>query len=121
MPRSAALAALALLAAAAPAVQAADAMAEFKVTNAASRIAICTVVVDGHSDTYLKIRPGKTHIAQYGARRQVQLVCERAAQYNWPVKLGVGYKLVDGAKRLELVEDQGGAGPPSHEQEAHPG
>jgi hypothetical protein len=109
MPRSAALAALALLAAAAPTAQAANAMAELKITNAASRIAICTVVVDGHSDTYLKIRPGKTHTAQYGARRQVQLVCERAAEYNWPIKLGVAYKLIDGAKRLELVEDAGSA------------
>jgi hypothetical protein len=109
MPRLRALAALTLLAAAtAPAAQAADDTAELKITNAASRIAICTVVVDSHSDTYLKIRPGKTHTAQYGARRQVQLVCDRAAQTNWPVKLGVGYKLVDGAKRLELVEDAGG-------------
>ena len=106
MPRSTALAALALLAAAAaPAAQAADDMAELKVTNDASRIAICTVVVDGHSDTYLKIRPGKTHTAQYGARRQVQLVCERAAKYNWEIKLGVAYKLIDGAKRLGLAED----------------
>ena len=110
MTRSAALAALALLAATAtaPAASAASAdMAELKVTNAASRIAICTVVVDGHSDTYLKIRPGKTHTAQYGARRQVQLVCERAAKYNWEIKLGVAYKLIDGAKRLELTEDVG--------------
>ncbi|MGH6911975.1 MAG: hypothetical protein ACREEG_17455 [Phenylobacterium sp.] len=83
-------------------------MAELKVTNAASRIAICTVVVDSHSDTYLKIRPGKTHTAQYGARRQVQLVCERAAKYNWKIKLGVPYELIDRAKRLELVEDAGG-------------
>lgn len=101
MPRSAALAALALLAAT-PAAQAADDMAELKVTNAAGRTAICTVVVDGHSDTYLKIRPRKTHTAQYGARRQVQLVCERAGKYNWEIKLGVGSKLIDGAKRLEL-------------------
>ena len=110
MTRSAALAALALLAAtaAAPAAHAAAETAELKVTNAASRIAICTVVVDGHSDTYLKIRPGKTHTAQYGARRQVQLVCERAAKYNWEIKLGAAYKLIDGAKRLELVEDAGG-------------
>lgn len=107
MPRSAALAALALLlaAATAPAAQAADDMAELKIRNAASRIAICTVVVDSHSDTYLKIRPGMTHTAQYGARRQVQLVCDRAAQYNWPIKLGVAYKLIDGPKRLELIQE----------------
>jgi hypothetical protein len=108
MSKSAGVAALALLAAATTApARAADEMATLKVTNAASRIAICTVVVDSHSDSYLKIRPGKTHTAEYGARRQVQLVCDRAAQYNWPVKLGASYRLVDGKRWLELVEDAG--------------
>jgi len=92
---------------AAPA-QAADEMAAFKVTNASSRIAICTIVVDIKSDTYLKIRPGKSHTAQYRPNRQVQLVCDRAAKLSWPIKLGTNYRLVDGEKRLELVEDAGG-------------
>ena len=98
--------ALALMAAA-PA-QAADEMAAFKVTNASSRIAICTIVVDIKTDTYLKIRPGKSHTAQYRPNRQVQLVCDRAAKFFWELKPGAAYRLVDGEKRLELVEDAGG-------------
>ncbi len=80
-------------------------MPTFKLTNDASRIAICTIVVDGKSDTYLKIRPGKAHTGQYGPKRQVQLVCDRAAKLSWPIKLGSSYRLVDGERRLELVED----------------
>ena len=98
--------ALALMGAA-PA-QAADEMATFKVTNTSSRIAICTIVVDIKTDTYLKIRPGKSHTAQYRPNRQVQLVCDRAAKLSWTLKPGGAYRLVDGEKKMELVEDAGG-------------
>jgi hypothetical protein len=108
MWKSAGLAALALALAAAAPAHAAEEMATFKVTNTSARIAICTVVVDSHSDTYLKIRPGKSHTGAYAPKRQVQLVCDRAAKLFWPIKLGASYRLVDGERRLELVEDAGG-------------
>jgi hypothetical protein len=87
---------------------AANETAAFKVTNASSRIAICTIVVNIKTDTYLKIRPGKSYTGHYRPDRQVQLVCDRAAQLSWTIKLGTNYRLVEGEKKLELVEDAGG-------------
>ena len=78
------------------------------VTNGASRIVECAVIVDGKARTQLKIRPGKTWADVYDPRRAVQLVCERTKEGVYgPLKIGSAYRFEDGPKRIDLAEAAG--------------
>jgi ABC-type glycerol-3-phosphate transport system substrate-binding protein len=93
-------AALALtLAAAAPAGAGAPDKQTLTVTNAASRLVECTVVVDTKARQFLKLHPGKAWAADFDPRRRVQLVCERSKPDVFVVKAGSAYRLEDAGNR----------------------
>ena len=101
MPRIPAVLVLAL-AAALPA-RAAPEPQVLTVTNGASRIVECDLLVDGKSRTQLKIHPGKSYADTFDPRRSVQLVCMRAKEGVYRVTAGQAYRFVNGDKRVELV------------------
>jgi len=79
----------------APTARAGPAMGTFRVTNDASRVVECVLLVDGHTRTYLKIHPGKAYFDDFRPNQRLQLVCMRGAQGAYgPLKVGTDYRIV---------------------------
>lgn len=84
--------------------------AKLTLTNDASRPVYCAVLVDGKTRNYLNIRPGKTFTADIHRRRTVQLVCERAKENVYELKLATVNRLVDAERRfVHVVQGESGA------------
>jgi hypothetical protein len=99
------LAALLVLAAAAPVAAAEDKLVA--VTNTLDQhVAYCTLLVDGRARTKLAIRPGKTWSEGFDPRRELLLVCDRGTSIRFgPLKAGTSYRLVEAeGRKIDLAE-----------------
>jgi hypothetical protein len=78
---------------------------KFMVTNDARRVVECTLLVDGHTRTYLKVHVGKAYFDSFPATRRLQLACIRGTQDVFgPLKVGVAYRFVDApGNRVSVV------------------
>jgi hypothetical protein len=72
------------------------------VTNGASRIVECDLLVDGKSRTQLKIHPGKGYADSFDPRRTLHLACMRTKEGVYRVKAGETYRFMDGERRIDL-------------------
>jgi len=80
--------------------------ATFSITNDAHRVVECTLLVDGHTWTYLKVHIGKTYSDRFRSNQDLMLVCVRGQKDVYDhLKPGTDYRFIDApANRVEVVQ-----------------